>query len=238
MPEQQTADVLWADERFTLSPWRVAYWPRRRTLLVADMHLGKPAAFRHAGVPVPEECTHKDLATLSAALDHFPSGRLVILGDLLHARTARCPLTLAAFAQWRARRPALDILLVRGNHDERAGDPPADWHIRVVDEPFSDPDDDQIAFAHHPEAAPRSPGKWVLSGHIHPAVRLSRGARSLRAPCFWFGDRVGVFPSFGSFTGSAVVSPASSDQVFVVGDDAVVPVGAPARHASTQPIRP
>ena len=68
-------------------------------------------------------------------------------------------------------------------------------------------------------------GGYALAGHIHPAVRLSeRGGQSLRLPCFWFGPRVGVLPSFGAFTGSAVVRPRAGDQVFVVADDQVIRV--------------
>lgn len=226
MPAHHSADVSWGDEHFTLSPLRVVYWPRRRTLFVADMHLGKSAAFRHAGVPVPEECTAADLARLTAALTAFSPTRLVILGDLLHARTSRCPVTLGAFARWREEHAGLDILLIRGNHDARAGDPPADWRIRVEDEPFSDTDDGDIAFAHYPEAVDRADGKRVFAGHIHPAVRLTRGSRGMRADCFWFSDHCAILPAFGSFTGTAVVAPARHDQVFVVGDDSVIQVGA------------
>lgn len=238
MPDPQHADVRWGGELFTLSPLRVAYWARRRTLLIADMHLGKPAAFRHAGVPVPEECTAADLARLDHAIQSFAPERLVILGDLLHARTARCPLTFQAVARWRAAHNVLDILLIRGNHDDRAGDPPEDWRFRVHDEPFADPDDGVIAFAHYPEAAEFSAGKHVLSGHVHPAVRLSRGTRSLRAPCFQFGERVAIFPAFGSFTGTHVIAPRPSDHVFIIGDDVVLPVHPRPGRTTGHPNRP
>ncbi len=50
------------------------------------------------------------------------------------------------------------------------------------------------------------------------------GLGSVRLPCFWFGPRVGVLPSFGAFTGSALVRPRAGDQVFVVADDEVIRV--------------
>ncbi len=227
MQDTPCAHVQWAGERFTLSPLRLAYWARRRTLLVADLHLGKPAAFRHAGVPVPEECTSADLSRLSEALLQFPTDRLVMLGDLLHARTARAQQTIDTITRWRTGHAELDIVLVRGNHDAHAGDPPEEWGFRVADEPFAEPDDGVIAFAHYPEAAQHDRDRFVLAGHVHPAVRLTRGSRSLRTPCFWFSGRFGVLPAFGSFTGTAVVTPSVHDQVFIVGDDAVVPAHAP-----------
>ena len=78
--------------------------------------------------------------------------------------------------------------------------PPSEWGIRCVN-----PGEVMAPFALVHEPKPVR-GGYALAGHIHPAVRLSGGAgESLRLPCFWFGPRVGVLPSFGAFTGSAVV---------------------------------
>jgi metallophosphoesterase superfamily enzyme len=58
-------------------------------------------------------------------------------------------------------------------------------------------------------------------------VRLKGPARErARLAAFVFGRRVAVLPAFGSFTGSAVVSPASGDRVYVVAGESVVKVGA------------
>ena len=42
-----------AGERLVLLPEMAAYWERAGTLLVADPHFGKAAAFRAAGIPEP-----------------------------------------------------------------------------------------------------------------------------------------------------------------------------------------
>lgn len=204
---------------------RALCWPRRRTLLVADLHLGKAAAFRAAGVPVPESTTGAMLARLSAIIERFDPARLVILGDLLHARTGRSPEVIGAVDAWRRRHADLDILLVRGNHDERSGDPPPSWRMSVRGEPCHDDGDAAVRFAHHPEAAERAPrDTHVLCGHLHPAVVLSSPERALRAACFWFRRRVCVLPAFGVFTGTAVVRPSRGDHVLAVGDGAIVDV--------------
>lgn len=54
-----------------------------------------------------------------------------------------------------------------------------------------------------------------LSGHLHPAFRLTTSRESVALPCFWWYDRGVVLPSFGSFTGS---SPVPSD----IGESAIV----------------
>jgi DNA ligase-associated metallophosphoesterase len=208
-----------AGERLVLLPERAAYWPAARTLFVADFHLGKAASFRRAGIPVPEGTTAENVERLEGAVSRLGAGRVVFLGDFLHSAQGRAPATLARFAIWRASRPSLAMTLVRGNHDDRAGDPPAEWDFRCVDPgealgPF--------ALVHEPA---RVRGGYALAGHLHPAVRLTeRGGQSLRLPCFWFGARVGVLPSFGAFTGSALVRPGAGDQVFVVAGDEVIRV--------------
>ncbi len=208
-----------ASERLVLLPQRAAWWPAGNTLFVADFHLGKAASFRRLGVPVPSGTTTDNVDRLERCLAATGAGRVVFLGDFLHSAEGRAERTLATFGEWRASRAALDLVLVRGNHDDRAGDPPATWNFACVDPgsvlgPF--------ALVHEPATVR---GRYALAGHVHPAVRLSeRGGQSVRLPCFWFGSRVGVLPSFGAFTGSAAVRPRAGDQVFVVADDEVIRV--------------
>lgn len=210
-------ECIVAGERLVLLPQRAAWWPAAATLLVADFHLGKAASFRRAGIALPEGTTADNLARLEGCVARLGAKRVAFLGDFLHSAEGRAPATFDRFAAWRASRADLELLLVRGNHDDRAGDPPGDWNFRCVNpgeilSPF--------VLVHEPAAAKAG---YALAGHIHPAVRLSGGAgESLRLPCFWFGARVGVLPSFGAFTGSAVVRPKAGDRVFVVADDEVI----------------
>ncbi len=65
----------------------------------------------------------------------------------------------------------------------------------------------------------------MLAGHLHPAVSLSGpGRQRERLPCFLFGERVGILPAFGDFTGGAAVRPRPGDRVFAVAEDEVVPI--------------
>jgi DNA ligase-associated metallophosphoesterase len=208
-----------AGERLVLLAERAAYWPARKTLFVADFHLGKAASFRAAGIPLPSGTTSENVERLGRAIDRTRARHVVFLGDFLHSAEARAPRTLARFAAWREERRNVALTLVRGNHDRKAGDPPAEWKMECVEagEAYG-----PFVLNHEPGA---SAGGYALAGHIHPAVRLSaEGEASLRLPCFWFAKRHGVLPAFGAFTGSAVVRPRAGDQVFVVADDEVMRV--------------
>jgi uncharacterized protein len=197
---------------------KAAWWPAERTLLVADAHIGKAVSYRRLGVPVPEATTGGNLDALDRLLATHAAKRIVFLGDLLHSRLAHDRATLAAFAAWRELRSQLELILVRGNHDDRAGDPPPSWGVHCVDEPFVLPSAPCLALCHHPDARDNA---YVLAGHHHPCVTVGRGIDRLRLPCFHIGERVGVLPAFGAFTGMHPIDRAPGDRVFVVADNAV-----------------
>ena len=216
---EREATIDAAGETLTLLAERAAYWARKSTLLVADPHFGKAATFRALGVPVPRGTTTGTLARLDTAIEHTNARRVVFLGDFLHAREGRAPETLRVINEWRRERSAIEMLLVRGNHDARSGDPPVELDIKCVDGPAVKT---PFVFSHHP--APSAEG-YVVAGHVHPGVRLAGAAREqVRLPCFWFGASVAVLPAFGEFTGLADVDVAPADRVWVVADGAVVRV--------------
>ncbi|MGZ5786008.1 MAG: ligase-associated DNA damage response endonuclease PdeM [Ramlibacter sp.] len=207
-----------------LHPSGAALLSADKTLLVADVDFGKAVSFRKLGVPVPSGTTTETLDELSAALDATGATRVVFLGDFLHSRRSHAAGTLGAIAKWRAEHAGLALTLVRGNHDDRAGDPPATLDIEVLDEPLPL---GPFALCHHPEPVA---GAYVLAGHWHPCISVAgRAFERLRLPCFWFGDdtgalpqhAVGVLPAFGAFTGMHRIEPRAGDRIFPVAGDVV-----------------
>ena len=195
---------------------RAAFLPDHGMLLVADAHVGKATSFRRWGVPVPEATTDDTLRRLDELVTLTGATQVVFLGDLLHSARGRASATLAAFKHWRYGHAAIDLILVRGNHDDRAGDPPSDWHVSCVDEPMHV---DGLALSHHPEPVE---GAYVLAGHRHPCAWVGGRAHDrLRLPCFHLGAQVGVLPAFGAFTGMHPVRTAPGDRVFVTTGDEV-----------------
>ena len=209
-----------------LLPQHALYWPAQRMLVVADIHFGKAASFRALGVPVPAGTTTQNLSVLDAMLAAHAVDHILFLGDFLHARAAHASATLAAIRRWRDRHPALRLTLVRGNHDDRAGDPPADLAIAVVDEPYVMA---PFAFCHHPQ---HSALGHVVAGHVHPVYRLASRGDGLRLPCFVVGEHCSLLPSFGAFTGGHAVAHADGERLFVVADDSVFAVPAPGARRS------
>jgi DNA ligase-associated metallophosphoesterase len=210
-------DVLVAHaggECVELHAQRALFWPRGRTLFVADVHLGKGATFRSAGVPLPRGATANDLARLTALVARTRAATLCILGDFLHAAAGRVAALDRAVTAWREMHPGLDVVLVRGNHDLHAGDPPPAWNVRVVAEPHALP---PFLGCHAPQE-PRT--GYALCGHVHPGVRMVGPARDgARLPCFVLGRRRALLPAFGRLTGLAIVAPAADETVVAIAGD-------------------
>ena len=208
--------VVAGGESLALLPDKAVWWPAQRALLVADAHLGKAASFRGLGVPVPRGTTSDTLDRLSALIERHQARRVIFLGDLLHsARAQRAAATIGAAARWRARHAQVELMLVRGNHDSRAGDPPAVLRVDCVDEPLRL---GGLALCHHPQAVP---GAYAVAGHLHPCTSVGRGFERLRLPCFHFGSACGVLPAFGAFTGMHPIDWAEGDRVYVIAGERV-----------------
>lgn len=211
--------IEWGGHELELLAERAVFRPRTRTLYIADPHFGKAASFRQWGVPVPAGTTLADLARLDGAIVRTQARRLVVLGDFLHARISERQRTLSLMETWWSQRRGLETTVVRGNHDGRAGDPPASLGICMEDEPF---DDAGLLCCHHPRT---EACRFVLAGHHHPAVVLEGADRStLRAPCFRFGACTAILPAFGRFTGAKTFRPRPGERIFAVGPEVVAEV--------------
>lgn len=205
-----------AGEQLWLLPEHALWWPAAQVLWVADLHLGKAATYRALGQPVPAGTTRENLARLTALVAHYQAAQLIFLGDFLHAAQARTPSLLGELAAWRQAHHTLPTVLVRGNHDSRAGDPPEGQGIQTVDEPWSI---GPFAACHHPQ---RVPGRYVIAGHLHPVLTLRGPARDrLRLPCFSFEEGCAVLPAFGEFTGGWPVERQAGRSLYAVGGNAV-----------------
>ena len=208
--------ISFAGQTVWLLPEHALWWPEGRVLFIADLHLGKAATYRALGQPVPSGTTAENLRRLSQLTAHYQPVQLIFLGDFLHARQARTASVLGQVAVWRQNHAQLNCVLVRGNHDSRAGDPPAELNISVVEEPcLVGP----FAACHHPQ---KHATHAVLAGHLHPAVKLQGPARDrLRLPCFVFDQRSAILPAFGEFTGGYTVVPQPDVQLYVAGGQTV-----------------
>lgn len=204
------------DNQLLLLADKAIYWPQQKALLVADVHFGKAAAYRALGQPVPLGTTSDNLKRLDDLLCRYPTEQLIFLGDFLHSPKSHAPATLAALRAWRMSHKSIECILIRGNHDLKAGDPPLDLNIRIVSEPYLLKD---LALQHSPEPHVTH---HVIAGHIHPKFNLhGKGRQSLVLPCFLHNLQVTVLPSFGDFTGGFIIEAEMANKIYVTDNSCI-----------------
>jgi hypothetical protein len=108
------------------------YWPSQKTLFVADLHLGKEASFCREGIAVPRGASERTLQRISKMLAETEAERLVILGDLFHARSSLAEDVRALFASFLESVSPVSVTLVLGNHDRAVGALPNEWPMKIV----------------------------------------------------------------------------------------------------------
>jgi len=207
-----------------LLPGRAALVPATRTMLVADLHLGKAATFRRAGIPVPEGSAQRDLERLEKMVRGHDVRRLVVLGDLFHAKSGCTPQVFAEFASLRARMASTAVVLVLGNHDRAVGRMPASLGL---DDCVPSLDEPPFHFVHEPATGVTASERnlFTIAGHLHPTVSIrSPSGDRFADRCFVAEPSMLVLPAFGSFTGGHRIEPTEEMRLWIARDDGVVEV--------------
>ena len=195
-------------------PQGALFWPSRRALLVADLHLEKASWFARLGQMLPPYDSIATLSDLTALVASTGAEEIWCLGDSFHDRhgcdrlpaKARELLTdLTAKTRW---------TWITGNHDPGIAD-----HCGgdVVEEA----EVEGLLLRH--EADPAEP-RPELSGHFHPKLRISVRGRQVSRRCFIATERKVILPAFGALTGG--LDAAHPEIVRAVGAkaEALIPV--------------
>lgn len=202
-----------AGERWVATPEGALYWPRRRVLLVADLHLEKASWFAALGQMLPPYDSHATLTALAAVAARLDPAEIWCLGDSFHDRAGQSRLGPAAEAILRVLAARHRWLFIAGNHD---GLPGGQWGTASHDELV----ERDIVFRHEHDPAD---GRPQLSGHFHPKATVPLRGRLVRRACFACGDRALILPAFGSLTGGLDIDDPAIAQLFVGAYAALVP---------------
>ncbi len=201
--------VILEGQTLHLHPLKVLYWEEGEILLISDLHLGKAEHFQEAGIPVPKGVSKKNLQNLVEVIDFFQAGKVLFLGDLFHSHHNA---GWKDFAQVINKYPEVHFILVRGNHDILQEDYYHSLKIQLTDRLEMPP----FVFTHEP-IEKEVLNQYNISGHIHPSVwMLGKGRQKIKLPCFYFGQKQGLVPAFGQFTGTFAIRPKKGERVYVI----------------------
>jgi DNA ligase-associated metallophosphoesterase len=205
-------------QQLLLLPQKAIFWQQEKALIVTDVHLGKVGHFRKAGIAVPRALEQNDLAVLSDLVDEYHPEKILFLGDLFHSDKNA---DWDWFVLWRKQFPKIKMILIRGNHDIIHDQHYIDLDVSLHNELAIGP----FLMLHHPltEEKLENAEGYVFCGHIHPGINLKGKARqSITLPCFAFGDKQAILPSFGRFTGKIAIRNQQTDHIFAVLQNKVI----------------
>lgn len=216
--QEVALEITFMGQHLSLLPARAIFWHEEKSLLLSDLHLGKAAHFRKAGIPVPAKVHRHDLQRLDRLIQATNPEKVIFLGDLFHSELNN---EWNDFTAWLEKYPQLAFILIKGNHDILPGQAYADSRLRLIDKKLAVP---PFLLTHEPLTDKKDEsGLYTLCGHLHPAVGLKgNGLQGITLPCFYFGLHYALLPAFGKFTGFHKIKPRKEDTVFAITETRVL----------------
>ena len=198
----------------TALPQGALFWPARRALLVADLHLEKASWFARLGQMLPPYDSIATLADLTALAASTGAAEIWCLGDSFHDAQGCDRLPSRAREMLTALTGATRWTWIVGNHDPGIAE-----HCGGVI--VEEAEVDGIVLRH--EAVP-SETRPEMSGHFHPKLRISHRGRLVSRRCFVATDSKLILPAFGALTGGLDAHHPEIVRAVGSGAEALVPV--------------
>ena len=220
--------TLPTDADIALLPGRAAFLPQTSTVVCSDIHLGKAATFRHAGMAIPEGSAQHDLQRLTGIVQTCRARRILITGDLFHARSGCTQQVLdefSAFCEQVSLSHNTEVVLVLGNHEQSLGNKfrPHEIGIKRCEKEIIEP---PFRFIHdHQSHFDAQPDYFTIAGHVHPTVTIKgHSGDRLTCRCFATTGTTLLLPAFGSFTGGHTIRPSNLTRIWLAQIDGVLPI--------------
>jgi DNA ligase-associated metallophosphoesterase len=172
-------------------PQGALYWPARRALIVADLHLEKASWFAKGGQMLPPYDSQATLTDLAALVRGTGAAELWCLGDSFHDSEGCARLPEPARRMLTDLTQALRWVWITGNHDAGLVD-----HCGGTI--MAEAEVDGLVLRHEAEAGEVQP---ELSGHFHPKLRITQRGRAVARRCFVLTRAKLILPAFGALTG-------------------------------------
>jgi DNA ligase-associated metallophosphoesterase len=195
-------------------PQGALFWPARRALLVADLHLEKASWFARLGQMLPPYDSMATLSDLSMLAASTGAEEIWCLGDSFHDAYGCDRLPAAARALLVALTGATRWTWITGNHDPGFVD-----HCggSIAEEA----EVDGLVLRHEADPHETRP---ELSGHFHPKLRITHRGRQVSRRCFVATETKLILPAFGSLTGGLDAHHPEIVRAVGIGAQALVPV--------------
>ena len=204
--------LIFAGQHLLLDPAGAVFWPIRRTLIVADLHLEKASFFAARGAMLPPYDSRATLDILMRLARHYTPERIIALGDSFHDSEGAdrlCAEDRATLDQLMARAA---FMWIRGNHDPLMPATMPGVTAALHQE-------DGLKFRHiaAPRIHPVSAHHGEFSGHYHPKARIEARGRLISRRCFVADRHRLMLPALGAYSGGLDVTAAPLRALFPQG---------------------
>lgn len=189
--------ILLGGQELWLSSRRCLWWPLTKTLVVADLHLGKGIDFSKVGSLLPPYDVIDTLKRLKDIIKITHADRVICLGDNFH-RTY----SFQMLQRWEQKSIKELVSLVTewvwitGNHDP-------DLPSMLPGIKFDHMNDHSLGFNH--QLNPNNDSHVQIIGHFHPKYTTTIQRHRISKPCFAWNHATLIMPSFGSYTGGLLI---------------------------------
>jgi DNA ligase-associated metallophosphoesterase len=185
------AQLSFGGHDFTALSEGALFWPGRRALILADLHLEKASCYARGGQMLPPYDSLATLERLEILIARHDAQEVWMLGDSFHDEegVGRLPPEIAA--RLRALVERVVWTWITGNHDEGSAG-------MVGGTVMEEATVGGIILRH--QADPRD-DRPELSGHFHPKWRIGGQGRSVSRRCFVQGQNRIILPAFGALAG-------------------------------------
>lgn len=176
------------------------------TAIISDLHLGMESVLQERGFALPRVQIRDVIRGVEKIVEKYGVERLVIAGDFKHEFSRNMPYEWEDVEEFLARFSELEIVAVRGNHDNFLAAILAKQGIKLV-ESF---EVGGYTILHgHKEIEGERPGK-IIMGHEHPVVRIRYEGGIYTFPCYLRyrgSEEIFVLPAFSPIvSGSDILS--------------------------------
>lgn len=187
-----------------LRPSGALWLEAERTLVVADLHLEKGSSYAARGQLLPPYDTRETLGRLATEITALGPAAVVLLGDTFHDRASEARLAVEDADRLRSLARGRRMIWVVGNHD-------ADGPRELPGEKAAELSLSGLTLRHEPRGGAQF---GEVSGHLHPAARVSAAGGSVRRRCFVTDAERLILPAFGAYAGGLNIRDPAFETLF------------------------
>ncbi|MEP2102756.1 MAG: ligase-associated DNA damage response endonuclease PdeM [Parasphingorhabdus sp.] len=204
--------LSFANHLFDVVAPAALYWPARKALLVADLHLEKASFYARQGQMLPPYDSRATLDELARLITESEAETVFCLGDNYHDDEGEARLEGEAANLLEELTKNTHWVWISGNHDR---DVSGLWGGEVMAEWTGD----GLALRHEATADTTFP---EISGHFHPKLRVPVRGRHVSRRCFVKGEKHLIMPAFGALTGGLGANHSAIEQAVAGPAEAVI----------------